>query len=155
MWLWLFCACGPIFVLIYSVTFKTCGFLPLLFLSTVIEIQICITDYSVTCTLFQVLFSSYIQKTNRFNKSADRALLITDSNIYKLETRKFKAMRKGSPIQEVLCGFWFFLQHFFFRSKSHTSCFVDMPWEGLSVKSDYTFNCGIPSFMRLALTSLL
>lgn len=48
-----------------------------------------------------VLFSSYIQKTNRFNKCADRALLITDSNIYKLETKKFKAMKKGSPIQEV------------------------------------------------------
>jgi len=48
-----------------------------------------------------VLFSSYIQKTNRFNKPADRALLITDIHIYKLETKKFKAMRKGSPIAEV------------------------------------------------------
>jgi len=48
-----------------------------------------------------VLFSSYIQKTNRFNKAADRALLITDTNIYKLETKKFKSMRKGSPIAEV------------------------------------------------------
>jgi hypothetical protein len=54
-----------------------------------------------TIELLQVLFSSYIQKTNRFNKCADRALLITDSNIYKLETKKFKAMKKGSPIQEV------------------------------------------------------
>jgi myosin-1 len=53
--------------------------------------------------MLQVLFSSYIQKTNRFNKCADRALLITDSDIYKLETKKFKPMRKGSPIQEVPC----------------------------------------------------
>ncbi|XP_069680956.1 unconventional myosin ID isoform X2 [Periplaneta americana] len=49
----------------------------------------------------KVLFSSYIQKTNRFNKCADRALLVTDSAIYKLETKKFKAMKKGSPIHEV------------------------------------------------------
>lgn len=48
-----------------------------------------------------VLFSSYIQKTNRYNKAADRALLISDNSIYKLETKKFKAMRKGSPIEEV------------------------------------------------------
>ncbi|KAJ4430702.1 hypothetical protein ANN_19293 [Periplaneta americana] len=48
----------------------------------------------------RVLFSSYIQKTNRFNKCADRALLVTDSAIYKLETKKFKAMKKGSPIHE-------------------------------------------------------
>ncbi|PSN38767.1 Myosin-IA [Blattella germanica] len=49
----------------------------------------------------KILFSSYILKTNRFNKCAERALLITDSSIYKLDTKKFKAMKKGSPIQEV------------------------------------------------------
>ena len=48
-----------------------------------------------------MLFSSFIQKTNRFDKCADRALLVTDSAIYKLDTKKFKAMKKGSPIQEV------------------------------------------------------
>nr|CAD7459687.1 unnamed protein product [Timema tahoe] len=50
---------------------------------------------------FQVLFSSYIRKTNRFNKAADRVLLVTDSAIYKMDATKFKPMRKGSPIQEV------------------------------------------------------
>nr|CAD7591668.1 unnamed protein product [Timema genevievae] len=49
----------------------------------------------------KVLFSSYIRKTNRFNKAADRVLLVTDSAIYKMDATKFKPMRKGSPIQEV------------------------------------------------------
>ncbi|XP_063236285.1 unconventional myosin ID [Bacillus rossius redtenbacheri] len=48
-----------------------------------------------------VLFSSYICKTNRFNKSANRVLLVTEKAIYKLDSVKFKAMRKGSPIEEV------------------------------------------------------
>ncbi|XP_050420077.1 unconventional myosin ID isoform X2 [Adelges cooleyi] len=49
----------------------------------------------------QVLFSSFIHKTNRFNKCADRAILITDWAIYKLDVAKFKSMKKGMPIQEV------------------------------------------------------
>ncbi|XP_050524575.1 unconventional myosin ID [Daktulosphaira vitifoliae] len=49
----------------------------------------------------QILFSSFIHKTNRFNKCADRAILITDWAIYKLEVTKFKPMKKGMPIQEV------------------------------------------------------
>jgi len=60
-----------------------------------------ISNLRVVDKFQMVLFSSYIQKTNRFDKSADRALLITDSNIYKLETKRFKAMRSGSPIAEV------------------------------------------------------
>lgn len=48
-----------------------------------------------------MLFSSFIHKTNRFNKCADRAILITDWAIYKLDITKFKPMKKGMPIQEV------------------------------------------------------
>lgn len=65
----------------------------------------------------QVLFSSFIHKMNRFNKCADRAILITDWAIYKLEITKFKPMKKGMPIQEVkrmfkvktqVCDFYIF-----------------------------------------------
>ncbi|XP_047111722.1 unconventional myosin ID [Schistocerca piceifrons] len=49
----------------------------------------------------KVLFSSFIRKTNRFSKCADRALLVTENMLYKLETNKFKPMRKGSSISEV------------------------------------------------------
>lgn len=48
-----------------------------------------------------MLFSSFIHKTNRFNKCADRAILITDWAIYKLDITNFKPMKKGMPIQEV------------------------------------------------------
>nr|XP_018899154.1 PREDICTED: myosin-IA [Bemisia tabaci] len=48
----------------------------------------------------EVLFSSFIRKTNKFNKCADRALLVTDVYIYKLDTQKFKPMRK-MMIQEI------------------------------------------------------
>lgn len=47
------------------------------------------------------LFSSFIRKTNRFHKMARRALLVTDTNIYKLDAHKFKSMKKGLLIQEV------------------------------------------------------
>ncbi|XP_075237510.1 unconventional myosin ID [Lycorma delicatula] len=50
----------------------------------------------------EVLFSSYIVKTNKFNKCADRALLVTDFAIYKLDMhKKFRPMKRGMPIQEV------------------------------------------------------
>lgn len=49
----------------------------------------------------KVLFSSFVRKTNRFNKQADRALLVTDIYIYKLDSSKFKAMKKGTHISEV------------------------------------------------------
>ncbi|XP_014242236.1 myosin-IA [Cimex lectularius] len=48
-----------------------------------------------------ILFSSYIMKTNRFNKCAERALLVTEHSIYKLDVNKFKPMRSGIPIQEI------------------------------------------------------
>lgn len=48
-----------------------------------------------------VLFSSFIHKTNKHNKNADRAILVTDDNIYKIDTNKFKPMKKGLPISQV------------------------------------------------------
>ncbi|KAL0268992.1 UNVERIFIED_CONTAM: hypothetical protein PYX00_010747 [Menopon gallinae] len=48
-----------------------------------------------------ILFSCFILKTNKHNKCADRALLVTDSNIYKIETTKFKPMKKGLPINQL------------------------------------------------------
>ncbi|XP_073971326.1 unconventional myosin ID [Rhodnius prolixus] len=48
-----------------------------------------------------ILFSSYIVKTNRYNKCADRGLLVTEYAIYKLDLTKFKPMRSGIPIQEI------------------------------------------------------
>uniref|UniRef100_A0AAV2K1M3 TH1 domain-containing protein n=1 Tax=Knipowitschia caucasica TaxID=637954 RepID=A0AAV2K1M3_KNICA len=44
-----------------------------------------------------VLFSGLCRKGNRFNKNSDRALLITDKHIYKLEPRKqFKTLKRTS-----------------------------------------------------------
>ncbi|MBV96335.1 Unconventional myosin-Ig, partial [Eschrichtius robustus] len=41
-----------------------------------------------------VLFSSHVRKVNRFNKSRDRALLLTDRHLYKLEPgRQYRVMR--------------------------------------------------------------
>ncbi|OAD54424.1 Myosin-IA [Eufriesea mexicana] len=48
-----------------------------------------------------VLFSAFIRKTNRFNKSNDRVLVVTEHAIYKLESSKFKNMKKGMPIKEI------------------------------------------------------
>uniref|UniRef100_A0A0R3RKD1 Myosin motor domain-containing protein n=1 Tax=Elaeophora elaphi TaxID=1147741 RepID=A0A0R3RKD1_9BILA len=48
----------------------------------------------------KVLFSSYIQKFNRYNKSAFRVLLITDQFIAKLDAKKFKMM-KQQPFQNL------------------------------------------------------
>ncbi|XP_057684028.1 unconventional myosin-Ig isoform X2 [Corythoichthys intestinalis] len=43
----------------------------------------------------QVLFSGFCRKMNRFNKSTDRGVLITDKFFYKLEPKKqFKVLRK-------------------------------------------------------------
>ncbi|XP_030596817.1 unconventional myosin-Ig [Archocentrus centrarchus] len=43
----------------------------------------------------QVLFSGFCRKVNRFNRSTDRGLLITDKYIYKLEPKKqYKVLKK-------------------------------------------------------------
>ncbi|KZC06437.1 Myosin-IA [Dufourea novaeangliae] len=48
-----------------------------------------------------VLFSAFIKKTNRFNKPKDRVLVVTEHTIYKLDSSKFKSLRKGMPIAEI------------------------------------------------------
>ncbi|XP_076974617.1 unconventional myosin-Ig isoform X2 [Tamandua tetradactyla] len=48
-----------------------------------------------------VLFSSHVRKVNRFRKSRDRALLLTDRHLYKLEPgRQYRVMR-AVPLQAV------------------------------------------------------
>ncbi|KAI4570545.1 hypothetical protein MJT46_006062 [Ovis ammon polii x Ovis aries] len=48
-----------------------------------------------------VLFSSHVRKVNRFSKSRDRALLLTDRHLYKLEPgRQYRVMR-AVPLDAV------------------------------------------------------
>uniref|UniRef100_A0A8C6TSW5 Myosin IG n=1 Tax=Neogobius melanostomus TaxID=47308 RepID=A0A8C6TSW5_9GOBI len=49
----------------------------------------------------RVLFSGFCRKINRFNKSTDRALLITDKCVYKLEPKKQFKVLKRTPLQTV------------------------------------------------------
>ncbi|XP_044731284.1 unconventional myosin ID [Chrysoperla carnea] len=49
----------------------------------------------------QILFSSFIKKFNKFNKCADRSILITDETIYKLDNLKFKSMKAGIKIADL------------------------------------------------------
>ncbi|ESO12657.1 hypothetical protein HELRODRAFT_187944 [Helobdella robusta] len=50
----------------------------------------------------KIWFSSFIKKTNRFVKTSDRAIVITDRFIYKLDGKKpFKCLAKGIPISEM------------------------------------------------------
>lgn len=49
----------------------------------------------------KVLFSSFIRKINKHNKIAERALLITDKMIYKLDNKKFLPLKQPIPITEV------------------------------------------------------
>ncbi|XP_019771399.1 unconventional myosin ID isoform X1 [Dendroctonus ponderosae] len=49
----------------------------------------------------QVLFSSYVTKFNKFNKVAERVMLITDQFIFKLDTEKFRNMKEGVPLKDL------------------------------------------------------
>lgn len=49
----------------------------------------------------EILFSSYILKFNKYNKCAERVIVITDHSIYKMDNCKFKSMKQGIPIQEI------------------------------------------------------
>ncbi|XP_052797829.1 unconventional myosin-Id-like [Mya arenaria] len=50
----------------------------------------------------KVLFSSYCKKVNKHNQCADRAIVITDRGIYKLDPKKkYKPMRSIIPLQQV------------------------------------------------------
>ncbi|KAM7373478.1 hypothetical protein PAMP_008326 [Pampus punctatissimus] len=46
----------------------------------------------------QVLFSGFCRKVNRFNKSTDRCLLVTDKYVYKLEPKKQYKVLKRLPL---------------------------------------------------------
>ena len=50
-----------------------------------------------------VLFSSYVKKFNKCNKSADRAIIVTDAAVYKLDgpKNKFKNMKRSIAIRDV------------------------------------------------------
>lgn len=45
-----------------------------------------------------VLFSSFITKFNKFNKCAERVLLVTDQYVFKLDSTKFRNMKDGIAI---------------------------------------------------------
>ncbi|XP_043921948.1 unconventional myosin-Id-like [Protopterus annectens] len=49
-----------------------------------------------------VLFSCHIRKVNRFNKSEDRAILITDKHLYKLEPLKQYKVMKSIPLTNMI-----------------------------------------------------
>ncbi|XP_039978174.1 unconventional myosin-Ig isoform X1 [Xiphias gladius] len=46
----------------------------------------------------QVLFSGFCRKVNRFNKSTDRGLLVTDKYVYKLDPKKHYKVLKRLPL---------------------------------------------------------
>lgn len=48
-----------------------------------------------------ILFSAFVKKTNKHNKQADRVLLVTEHSVYKLDSLKFKNMKKRMPISEI------------------------------------------------------
>ncbi|XP_049872958.1 unconventional myosin ID [Pectinophora gossypiella] len=47
------------------------------------------------------LFSCRVHKFNRYNKMAERCLLVTDSAVYKLDANTFKPLKKPTSITEV------------------------------------------------------
>ncbi|PIO61037.1 myosin tail, partial [Teladorsagia circumcincta] len=49
----------------------------------------------------KVLFSTFFQKFNRFNKSSLRALVITDKFIAKFDAVNFKLLKEPIPLQNV------------------------------------------------------
>lgn len=50
----------------------------------------------------EVKFSGHVRKINKNNKCEDRALLITDKFIYKLDPRKsYKPMKSGVPLRKI------------------------------------------------------
>ncbi|XP_050497892.1 unconventional myosin ID isoform X1 [Diabrotica virgifera virgifera] len=48
-----------------------------------------------------VLFSSFVTKFNKFNKVAERVMLVTDQYVFKLDTQKFRNMKEGVAIGEL------------------------------------------------------
>ncbi|CAO1341197.1 unnamed protein product [Diamesa hyperborea] len=50
-----------------------------------------------------ILFSSFVGKFNKCNKSADRVIIVTEAAVYKLDgvKNKFKNMKRSVPIKEI------------------------------------------------------
>lgn len=48
-----------------------------------------------------VLFSSYVTKFNKFNKVAERVMLVTDQALFKLDCEKFRNMKEGVAIGDL------------------------------------------------------
>lgn len=50
-----------------------------------------------------VLFSAFVRKFNRFNKSADRAIVVTEQAVYKLDgcRAKFKNMKRSLELKDL------------------------------------------------------
>jgi len=50
----------------------------------------------------QVVFAAHIKKINKFNKNTDRALLVTDRSIFKLDPKKsYKPMTSGISLTKI------------------------------------------------------
>ena len=49
----------------------------------------------------QILFASRIRKYNKRFKSSERAILITEASVYKLDGKTFKPMKNKTPLVEV------------------------------------------------------
>ncbi|CAG9816020.1 unnamed protein product, partial [Phaedon cochleariae] len=48
-----------------------------------------------------VLFSSYVTKFNKFNKVAERVMLVTDQSVFKLDCEKFRNMKEGVAVADL------------------------------------------------------
>ncbi|UYV60906.1 MYO1D [Cordylochernes scorpioides] len=49
----------------------------------------------------KIVFSCFVKKLNKHNKCNDRALLVTENAIYKLEPKKFASIKSPHPITDV------------------------------------------------------
>ena len=49
----------------------------------------------------KILFSSFICKATKFNNSTNRALVMTNKNIYQLNIKSFKRLKKPIPIEDI------------------------------------------------------
>lgn len=69
-----------------------------------------------------VLFSSFVKKFNKCNKSADRAVILTDTGVYKLDgcKNKFRNMKRSIGIKEVSLKSVFFGRQWVEGSKIST-----------------------------------
>lgn len=67
--------------------------------------QAALTTLQKTHQVGRALFSCRVHKFNRYNKLAERCLLVTESAIFKLDANTFKPLKKPTPITDVSTGF--------------------------------------------------